>query len=161
LFESENVIRRAIRMVGEDNMRPTPAASVNATYVSAKKALSVQQEGLSNLIRIKFNHRDAKLAAAFTNAIVKSFTEKYLELYTNSSAVLFFLEQQKQNRLALERASAAVQEFASANRIYQMDEQLRLLIQERSHHASALDQARGSIAEKESEVQAIPTLLSQ
>jgi uncharacterized protein involved in exopolysaccharide biosynthesis len=161
LFESENVIRRAIEIVGLNNMRPTPTESVDAAYIYAKKALSVRQEGLSDFIRIKFTHPDPKLAVAFTNAIVESFTARYLRLYGNSSAVSFFVEQQKQNRLALERASAAVQEYASKNRIYQLDAQLKLLIAERSNHASALDKTRGSIVERESEVQAVPTLLSQ
>jgi hypothetical protein len=45
--------------------------------------------------------------------------------------------------------------------VYEIDQQLRLLIEERNVHASAPDKTRGSIAEKENEVQAIPTLLSQ
>src|SRR5262249_6062975 len=161
LFESENVIRRAIDMVHLDNIRPTPTASEDEAYISAKKSLSVRQEGTSDLIRVKFKHNNPKIAAAFTNAVVESFTARYLELYKNSSAVSFFVEQQKQNRLALEKASIKFQEFASANRIYEIDQQLRLLIEERNAHASALDKTRGSIAERENEVQAIPALLSQ
>ena len=162
LFESENVIKRALEMVGTQNLRPTLTTSLDEVYISVKKALSVRQEGLSDIVRVKFRHHDPKLAVAFTNAVVESFTARYLQLYRNSSdAVLFFLEQQKRNRLALERASAALQEFASANRVFKIDDQIRLLIEERSHVASTLGKTRGLITEKESQTLAIPTQLSQ
>ena len=141
---------------------PTLTTPLDEAYVSAKKALKVRQEGVSDIISVAFRHRDPKLAVAFTNALIEIFTARYLQLYRNSSdSVLFFLEQKKENRAALEKASAALQEFASANRVFKIDDQIRLLLEQRSHQASDLAKTTGVIIEKEKEALTIPTQLSQ
>ena len=182
LLESENVIKRAIEMVGVNTMRPEEAGTfirlvsvitmlpelfrvdtpLDEAYVSVKKALKVRQEGVSDIISIAFRHRDPKLAVVFTNALINVFTARYLELYRNSNdSVSFFLGQKKENRAALAKASAALQEFASANRVFKIDDQIRLLLGERSHQASDLAKTTGLIIEKEKEALTIPTQLSQ
>ena len=130
-------------------------------FLWVRKSLRSKQDGLSDIVRVTFRHRDPLTATEFANAVVTVFTHSYFGLYKNSDAVAFFLDEQKKSRLALDRASAAFAEFASANSLYRIEEQLRLLIEERSRQASDLSKTKGLIATKESEASAIPLQLSQ
>ena len=182
LLESENVIRQAISVVGATNLYPAtmtasgsqvdragistfrifkPLASVDAAYIAAKGSLSVRPEPQTDLIRVNFRHANPKLAVDFTDALVQSFTERYYQLYSNIGAVSFFWEQQKQSDEAFARTSAALSEYSTNNQLFRIDDQRRLLLEQRSALAAALVGTTGLIAEKESQTAAIPSQLAQ
>ena len=140
LLESEGVIRSAIGRVGASNLSSTddwfpfsePVSREDRAFTVAKQNLNPRFEPFTDLIRIAFRHGDQKVAVDFTNALIQSFIDRYHELYSNSSAVSFFLEQQKHSTEAFARSSAALAEFATANRIHRVEEQQRLLLEQRA-----------------------------
>ena len=91
-IESEDVIRRVAAEVGASTLFPPPSArrACHRAYVSAEKSLTVRFEPFTDLICVSFRHREPRPAVAFVNALVRRFTERYLELYSNAGAVSFF-----------------------------------------------------------------------
>src|SRR5262249_12192791 len=122
LLESENVVRRAIDMVGAERIAggkmPPPALAgiltrmfsplsfADATYVAVRNALSVVPAPQTDFIRVFFRHRDPQIAVEFTNALVRSFTDRYFQIYSNSYAVAFFSEQKQKSEEAFAQTSA-------------------------------------------------------
>ena len=161
LLTSEDVIWMAIKSVGFDAMRPDPSASKQATIARTKKALNVRQVGLSEIVQVNFIDRNPQLAAEFTNKLVDIFAHAYAGLYSNASAEFLFTERRKKNRLALEAAALNLQKFASTNRAFKIDVQIRLLVEERSQLISDRTKTGSLIEEKAAKIATIPDLLSQ
>lgn len=181
LLESETVIRRAIAAVGSERLYPPKVgaireaniarsilgepfrklSSADSAYANAKRHLTIRQEPQTNIILVTFRNPNSAVAVNFTNALVHSFIHRYFEVYGNTGAVDFFWDQKKKSEKALATASAALADYASSNRLFDIREQRRLLLQQRNDAAAALRTTRGSIAEKESQVTAIPGQLSQ
>jgi len=138
-----------------------PLASADEAYVSAKRAIKAQAEPNTGFIRIAFQDRDAAYAAHFVNALIQRFTEKHYELYSNSAAVSFFATHRKESESEFSRASAALAAFSSANNIFDIQEQRRLLLQERSRVASELAAARSLRAQKDTEATTVAEQLVQ
>jgi uncharacterized protein involved in exopolysaccharide biosynthesis len=162
LLGSENLIKEAIEAVGASNMYPASADDIDKAYLSAQGALTVREEKLlSEVIQIKFRHRDPNLAVSFTNALLNSFTVRYARLNSNDRAVAFYVYQQQQNRTELEKAEKTLYDFSSANRIFNISEQIVHLIDERSSQVTSLSDTKGLIARKEAEESEIPTQLAR
>lgn len=128
---------------------------------AARAGLRVTHEPLTDLIRVSFRHRDPELAVNFTNALVHSFTERYYDLYTNASAVNFFWQRHKESEEAFAKASSALAEFSAANQLFRIEDQRRLLLEQRGQLTSALAGTEGAIVEKESQSREIPHQLAQ
>ena len=172
LVESEDVIRRAIALVGAERLNPdgsdparrlldAPLSPVDAAYRTVKKALSVRTEPFTNLVEVSFQHPDPALAVAFIKALLQVFIEKHYELYSNATAVAFFLEQQRQTGDEFRHASAALTEFASSAQIFDVNEQRRLYLDRHNRIASDLAALQGTIIEKERKAAIIPSQLEQ
>jgi uncharacterized protein involved in exopolysaccharide biosynthesis len=201
LLESENVIRRAVAMIGSKQLYPPkikpgeavpvtaginaraadiaadppatersllgvlqlfkPLSADDTAYLAAKRSLSVKPEPQTDLIRVSFRHSNPASAVEFTEAVVHSFIERYYQIYANSAAVTFFWDQQKRSDEAFQRASEAISKYSAANQVYRLDDQRRLLLEQRSSLMSALRITSGAIAEKESQADSIPNQLAQ
>lgn len=181
LLESETVVRRAVSAVGGERLYRAktgglqlphiargplkslfPALSLNDyAYMTAKKNLTIRQEPQTDIIMVTFRNSDPRVAVDFTNALVRSFSQRFFEVYSNTGAVDFFWEQKKKSEEAFTRTSKAFAAYSSHYGLFSIQEQRGLLLQQRSATAAALIVTRGSIAEKESQVAAIPGLLAQ
>ena len=181
LLESETVVRRAVSAVGGERLYRAktgglqlpqiargplkslfPALSLNDyAYMTAKKNLTIRQEPQTDIIMVTFRNSDPRVAVDFTNALVRSFSQRFFEVYSNTGAVDFFWEQKKKSEEAFTRTSKAFAVYSSRYGLFRIQEQRGLLLQQRSAMAAALIVTRGSIAEKESQVAAIPGQLAQ
>ena len=197
LLESEDVIRRAIDVVGVDNIlssggkglgyslfahaihslklavnikrlqyagASSPAGQLSlsdSAYITVRRALKISPEQFTDIIRVTFRHANPRIAVTFTNALVQAYTDKYFDVYSNAKAVTFFWDQQKRSQEAFARASSALTEFSSSNQIFRIEEQRRLLLEQRGRLSYALISTKGSLAEKESQAKTIPVQLEQ
>jgi uncharacterized protein involved in exopolysaccharide biosynthesis len=130
-------------------------------YINAKRHLTIRQEPQTDIIIVTFRNADPHVAVEFTNALVHNFRQRYFEVYSNTGAVDFFWEQKRKSEEAFARSSTALAEYSSKNGLFHIEEQRRLLLQQRSAMDAALLVTRGSIAEKESQAAAIPAQLAQ
>jgi uncharacterized protein involved in exopolysaccharide biosynthesis len=132
---------------------PLPAA--DEAYKLAKRAINSQAEPNTGFIRISFRDYDPAYAVRFLNALIKRFTDKHYELYSNIAAVSFFTGHRKESEDEFSRASAELAAFSAANNVFDIEEQRKLLLQERSRVMSDFAATRDLRAQKESEVTSI------
>jgi polysaccharide biosynthesis transport protein len=166
LLESEDVIRQAVGVVGATRLYPDYQTdgylkAEDHAYALAKKNLAVKHESLTDIIRVAFRHPDPRLAVEFAQAIVEKFAGRYSDLYTNEKAVAFYRERKEKSREEFIRASGALTAFSSANRIYSIREQQKLVLAQRSQLEAALVTTKGVFADKKAQEAEIPTLLAQ
>ena len=166
LFSSEDVIRSAIAEVGiaklftEDTLQSSLKPEDQA-YVLARRALEVELEPQTDLIRVSFRHNDPAIAAEFVRVLVNKFSDRYYEIYQNAGTVTFFQEQKDQAANEFAQASSKLAKYAADNQVYRIEEQQRLLLAQRSKVASALSATQGAIDQKRAEKTSIPKQLSQ
>ncbi|MET0528014.1 MAG: hypothetical protein ABW003_06665 [Microvirga sp.] len=166
LFSSEDVIRSAIAEIGiaklftEDALRSSLKPEDQA-YVLARRALEVELEPQTDLIRVSFRHNDPATAAEFVRVLVNKFSDRYYEIYQNAGTVTFFQEQKDQAAGEFAQASSKLAKYAADNQVYRIEEQQRLLLAQRSKVASALSATQGAIEQKRAEKSSIPKQLSQ
>ena len=188
MLESEGVIRKAIDAVGAERLYPrlserapstgqyvqidttagervrrliTPLAIRDQAFIAASSAITVRAEPNTELIRAYFRHSDPELAVEFANAWLQAFTDRYYQLYSNADALQVLWEQQKRSNDIYQRASAALAKFSAESQIFQVGDQRRLLLERRNNLASSVATTNGSIADKQSQADAIPHQLAQ
>jgi succinoglycan biosynthesis transport protein ExoP len=185
IIQSEEVIRQAIRNLGARRLLgnggedaaarranpPTPASDnsndpglsleeENAAYIIASHALTASVEPNTLLIRITYRAHTAALSADFVNAVVASYLDRYLKIFSNPQAVPFFEEQ---GRLLVQKAveaSTQLQNFMIANNVYSIDEQLKLLLERRDKASADLLATRGTIAVRRNEINSLKQQLA-
>jgi uncharacterized protein involved in exopolysaccharide biosynthesis len=137
-----------------DTVWPSLPAADEA-YKLAKRAINSQAEPNTGFIRISFRDYDPAYAVRFLNALIKRFTDKHYELYSNVAAVSFFTGHRKESEDEFSRASAELAVFSAANNVFDIEEQRKLLLQERSRVMSDFAATRDLRVQKESEVTSI------
>lgn len=150
----------AATLSAKDAILP-PLPTAGETYLRAKESLKATAEPNTGFIRISYQARDPDYAVKFLNALIQRFTEKHYDLYSNGAAVSFFARHRKESEEEFSLASAELAAFSASHNIFNIDEQRKLLLQERSRVASDLASTRDLRAQNESEASAIADQLVQ
>jgi polysaccharide biosynthesis transport protein len=177
LLESEEVIRRAIDKVGAKKFASQPShisqwlekikgrsrrlSAPDAAFLEIRDALDARFEPNTSLITVRFRDNDPLVSKDVTNALVDSFTERYYEVYSGGGGVNFFRAQQKRSAKNFEDLSAKLAAFARANNVFDVAEQRRLLLQERTRLATALVTTQGEIRQQSEQAVTIPEQLAK
>ena len=138
---------------------PLPAA--DEAYVEAKKSIRTQAEPNTSFIRVSYESRHPAYAVKFLNALIQRFTEKHYDLYSNAGAISFFAKHRQESEDEFSRASAALADFSARNNIFSIEEQRKLLLQERGQASADLAATRNLQAQKEGEAAIIGDQLVQ
>ena len=177
LLQSEEVIRRAIDKVGADKLVSQPGyisqwletikgrsrrlSAPDTAFLEIRDVLDARFEPNTSLITVRVRNNDPLVSMDVTNALVDSFTDRYYEVYSGGGGVNFFREQQKRSAKKFEELSAKLATFARANNVFDVVEQRRLLLQERTRLATALVTTRGEIKQQSEQAVAIPEQLAK
>lgn len=179
LLNSELVLRSAIQSVGDGRLYPKSAdgkvsklldflgiarkeiSNEDRAYKSAARALKVQLEPRTSMIRVSFRHEDPRLAASFVNALTESYLSKYRALYTQAGMADFLRGEVDQLQRKVAMAAATLGAFMTANRTYAIDEQKKLLLTRQSDFAKSLATVRTELAQKQEELRVVEDQISQ
>jgi polysaccharide biosynthesis transport protein len=184
LLESEEVIRHAIDKIGLNRLVSDPNAQVpshvsawfnrlrkraensevgvlDLAYMQVADAEDARFEPNTNLIRLRLRDGDPILARDLASAIVDSFVNRYYELYSGGGAVEFFQDQQMRSAKNYADLSTKLAEFSRVNNIFDVAEQRRLLLQERTRIAGALLATQGQIGQAAEQARVIPEQLAK
>lgn len=179
LLNSELVLRSAIQSVGDGRLYPRSAdgevsklldflgiarkeiSNEDRAYKSAARALKVQLEPRTSMIRVSFRHEDPRLAASFVNALTESYLSKYRALYTQAGTADFLRGEVDQLQRKVATAAAALGAFMTANRTYAIDEQKKLLLTRQSDLAKSVATVRTELAQKQEELRVVEDQISQ
>lgn len=122
---------------------------------SLRSMYTVRAEPNTDIIRITFRHPDSIIAQGFAGELVKSFLDRHVEIYAKPGEADFIVKQTQTFERELDRASTALAAFEQRSRIYSDEEQRNLIQKRLSDTAATLATTRGSIAEKEAQIQSV------
>jgi len=166
LLTSESVLRSAIRRVGETKLYPESQysgivqitngiKSEDRVYKLASRALKVRLEPRTSLIKVSFRHKDPGVAASFVNAVTESYLDAFRTLYTQAPAADFLRGEVDNLQRKVATAAAVLRAFETANHVYAIDEQRKLLLSRQSELATSLASVRTQLAQKREEIRVV------
>ena len=166
LLTSEFVLRSAIRRVGETKLYPESQhsgivqitngiKSEDRAYKLASRALKVRLEPRTSLIKVSFRHKDPGVAASFVNAVTESYLDAFRTLYTQAPAADFLRGEVDNLQRKVATAAAVLRAFETANHVYAIDEQRKLLLSRQSELATSLASVRTQLAQKREEIRVV------
>lgn len=111
-----------------------------------QKSLKVEGVRKSNVIRVSFQHKDPRIAAAAVNRLVELFKEKHLQVFSDPKSSFLEMQLDEYNQ-KLKESENKLQSFKQKSGAYSLDEQRSLLLRQRSELDTALLNARNSVSE--------------
>jgi uncharacterized protein involved in exopolysaccharide biosynthesis len=137
VLESKELIEKVIRTIGVENIYPALVKTYRDGITPTDKAilafehdLNVGVVGKSNVIEVSYRHADRRMAAKAVNVLVELFKEKHLQVYHDRRSSLFE-SQSGVYRNKLKGSEDALQQFKQRNRVYSLEDQRRLLLEQR------------------------------
>lgn len=120
-----------------------------------EKKLSVEAVKKSNIISIKFQHKDPHIAAQVVNKQIDAFLEHHLTVYKESEKYGFFDDQVRLQEKRLKDSENELETFRKQNSISSLTKQKNLLLQQISDSEVSLSETRSEISENEGKIQAL------
>ncbi len=112
-------------------------------FVIFQKKLSVEAVKKSNIIDIKFQHKDPAVAARVVNRLVEVFLDHHLKVYQESGGYDFFIEQVNLCEKKLKNSEEELKAFKSGNNITALQEQKSVLLKQISEIETELAKTQG------------------
>ena len=125
--------------------------------------IEVQPIKDTSLVKISFQDKDREFAEKVVDAVVNSYIQTLEEVAQNeaSNTRKFIESQLPQIEERLNKAELALQQFKEKNKIFLIDEQTKLLLENLTNFESQLLQAKISMEEAKKESEAIQKILSK
>jgi len=153
ILKSPDLAKRVIEAVKIGQMYPDLVKNpprntqpLDAAIARFEKKLNVEDIKKSSVILVSFEHNNPQVASKSVNLLVEYFREKHLQVF--SSPQSSFLEAQVEViRKKLLTSETEMQSFKQKNRVYSLDEQRSLLLNQRTNLASQIMSAQNTIDE--------------
>jgi uncharacterized protein involved in exopolysaccharide biosynthesis len=115
------------------------------------KALTVEGVQKSSVIQVSFQHRDPKVAALAVNTLVEFYKEKHLQVFSDPKSS--FLEKQLSDyEQKLQASETSLQKFKQEHRVFSLEDQRKLLLDQRTGLDTSLKTAENSISELQKKI---------
>lgn len=174
LIKSDDVLRNVVLATGlQRKAKPGFEASVlgrsSATPEMVRieeavrqlnSALSITLPKKSNVIRISYRSKDARLSATVLTALSKFYLQKHLAVHRPPGQFEFFDRQVEQARRNLSDVQAKLRESARQSQMYAGSMDLDLVVQKLADQRLALQQAYTEIGETEKRIAALQAQLN-
>jgi uncharacterized protein involved in exopolysaccharide biosynthesis len=139
-----------------------PEALIERALRKFSKRLKIEAVKKTNVIEVTFEHPDPQLAARVANLVVDYFKEKTLAVYSDPN--LGFMERQvAEDRATLLQAEAKLAAYKQENGIYQLNDQVDLLLRQRVEIDTSLkgvqsriEELQGMVASLQAQRRAVP-----
>jgi uncharacterized protein involved in exopolysaccharide biosynthesis len=125
---------------------------IQKAVMELKKNLTVEGVKNSNVIEIRFRHKDSKMAADVTNKLVELFLYRHVEVYKSPQAYKFFNEQSQILKHKLSQAEQHLTVFKREQNVSELDHERELLLTNQADLRTQLNQALSAIAETQSRI---------
>lgn len=158
ILTNRDLAEKVISSLKLENVYPdileNPPAHLKPLEVAAarfQKSLKVEGVKKSNVIRVSFQHKDPRVAAAAVNRLVELYKEKHLQVFSDPRSSFLEMQLAEYNQ-KLRESENSLQAFKQKSGAYSLDEQRSLLLRQRSELDTALMNARDSISELEKKI---------
>jgi uncharacterized protein involved in exopolysaccharide biosynthesis len=122
---------------------------VDKAVLKLQKNLTVEGIKKSNVIEIRFKHKDPYIAAVVTNNLVDRYLDHHLEAYKTPESSEFFGQQSQILRNELNRAEEKLEAFKKRHDLTSLDEERSLLLKEEASLRAASNQTLSQVAKTE------------
>lgn len=138
ILTSRDLADKVIAAIGVEKLYPDLLGKTYTNGVTPKdvaivrfgKKLKVEDVKKSNVIDVSFQHKDPHLAAQSVNLLMDYFKEKHLQVYSDPKSS--FLENQLRDySQKLKTSEDALQSFKQTQGVYSLDEQRKLMLEQR------------------------------
>jgi polysaccharide chain length determinant protein (PEP-CTERM system associated) len=120
---------------------------VEQAVLKLEKALEVEGVKKSDVIDIRFRHKDPEIAASVVNDLVKVYLDRHVQIHKTPQSYGFFQEQSQVLSNKLTQAERELEAFKKQNEVTALDEQRSLLLKQEADLRAALNQSLSQEAE--------------
>lgn len=140
-----SIVLAVFRTGNEKTQSPVKKAAMNL-----KNDLSVKGVKKSNVIEIRFKHKDPHVAAKVTNKMVELSLDRHLEVYKTPQSYKFFNRQSQILKEKLSKSEKNLEFFKREQNVSMLDHEIELLLTNVATLRTEINQTFSRIAETES-----------
>jgi uncharacterized protein involved in exopolysaccharide biosynthesis len=168
MLQGRSILEKVIHDIGPATIYPDidspPLIALGAlaklspadkAFVIFQKKLSVEAVKKSNIIEIKFQHKDPAVAALVVNRLVDVFLDHHLKVYQESGEYSFFSSQVRALEKKLKDSEQELKDFKNTNRITSLQEQKSVLLKQISDAEMELARTKSARSETEGKLSAL------
>jgi uncharacterized protein involved in exopolysaccharide biosynthesis len=138
VLNNRDLIGKVITALGIEKLYPdlmhNPAKGIDPLEIAISRfQANLSAEGIkkSNVVEVSFQHKDPQIVAKTVNLLVDLFKEKHLQVYSDSRSP--FLEKQlTAYEQKLRESGNNLEAFTQKNKVFSLDEQMSLLLNQRT-----------------------------
>jgi polysaccharide biosynthesis protein PslE len=134
---------------------PQTNISFENAIITFQKSLTIEHVRKSEVITIKFKHKEPKTAALIANKTADIYFDEHLLIHKDPQSYGFFEEQSQVLKDKLEQAQESLKAFKKNNDVTDLDEQQRLLLNHISNLHAELDHTLSQEAETDNRMHQI------
>ncbi len=153
ILVSEELLENAIKFIGMQAIYPELEMNSFSEEVALKKAvnkfkkdLSVYHVRKSDVISVNYRHKNPQIAAFVLNNLIDVYTERHLQLFSNSRTD-FFGNQLEIYRARMQETSEILKDFKEKNKVFSIKEQRTFLLRQYDSLDIVWKQAQNRIQE--------------
>jgi len=139
----ENIYPDMIEPSPEGPTREKEGIIKSATFRFRSQLTASPVKG-SNVIEVSFKHNDPQVAARAVNQLMESFKVKHIELFKNPRTS-FMEKQLAVYRQKLDESEENLEAFKQKNRVFSLNEQKSLLLNQKTNLDNHLKQAQSGV----------------
>ena len=132
-------------------------SATDSAILLVQKKLEVEAVKKSDIITVKFRHKDPVMAARVVNKLIDRFTEYHVVVHQQPQSYGFFDEQVKLKSEELKNSEKEFQTYRTTTDVAALKEQRELLLKQISEIEMNLAKTRGEISENEGRLIALKT----
>ena len=117
-----------------------------------QKSLSVEGIKKSDVIEVRYKHKDPETAALIVNTLANAYLDEHLLVHKNPQSYNFFEDQSQVLKTKLEQSEAALETFKKQNRVTALDEQQKLLLKHNADLNAELNRTLSQEAETKNRI---------
>ena len=137
---------------------PRRGTPLDAAVTRFGEALAVEGIRKSNVIGIRLQHEDPRMAARSLNLLVDYFKEKHLQAYSDPQSS-YLKEQLAAYEKLLKQSQDRLEAFKQENGVFSLAEQRTLLLTQRAQLDSSLKATQSQITELQNRISSVRRLL--
>ena len=149
MLKSRDLAEKVVKTLQVGTIYPDLAksnGSVDKAVDIFEKNLVVESVKNSSVIQVSFQHSDPKIAANAVNTLVELLKEKHLQVFSEPRSS--FLEQQLATyEQQLKESEKSFESYKQKNRVFSLEEQRTMLLQQRMSLDITLKDAQNRVAE--------------
>lgn len=150
IFKLHMALKKGKRiMIGLLLRAQAQQSPMEKSVLKFQKNLAVEGVRKSNVIEIRFKHKDPQMAATVVNKLINLYLDRHLHVHKNPQSYTFFQQQFQIFKNKLRQTEERLKSFKKQQGITSINEEQSLLLRQEAELRAALNQTLSQKAETE------------